>query len=86
MLLFSVQMGWLPVSGLDTWRNWILPVVSVGAFPVAMITRMTRSSMLEVIRQDYIRTAKAKGLGSGVIIFRHALRNGMIPVTSPSAS
>ena len=82
MLLFSVQMGWLPVSGLDTWRSWILPVVSVGAFPVAMITRMTRSSMLEVIRQDYIRTAKAKGLGPGVIIFRHALRNGMIPVTS----
>lgn len=82
MLLFSVQMGWLPVSGLDTWRSWILPVVSVGAFPVAMITRMTRSSMLEVIRQDYIRTAKAKGLSSGVIIFRHALRNGMIPVTS----
>ena len=66
MLLFSVQMGWLPVSGLDTWRSWILPVVSVGAFPVAMITRMTRSSMLEVIRQDYIRTAKAKGLMTGL--------------------
>jgi len=82
MLLFAVQLQWVPVSGLDTWKNWILPVASVGAFPVAMITRMTRSSMLEVVHQDYIRTARAKGLGSGVVIFRHALRNGMIPVTA----
>lgn len=82
MLLFAVQLGWVPISGLDTWKNWILPVASIGAFPVAMITRMTRSSMLEVIRQDYIRTANAKGLSSGVVIFRHALRNGMIPVVA----
>lgn len=82
MLLFAVQLGWVPISGLDTWKNWILPVASIGAFPVAMITRMTRSSMLEVIRQDYIRTANAKGVSSGVVIFRHALRNGMIPVVA----
>jgi peptide/nickel transport system permease protein len=82
MLLFSVKLGWLPISGLGTPAHWILPVVSVGAFPVAMITRMTRSSMLEVIRQDYIRTAKAKGLPSGIVIFKHALKNGMIPVST----
>lgn len=82
MLLFSVKLGWLPISGLDGPLSYILPVLSIGAFPVAMITRMTRSSMLEVIRQDYIVTAKAKGLPSSVVIFRHAMRNGMIPVVT----
>lgn len=82
MLLFSVKLKWLPISGLSGPLNYVLPVISIGAFPVAMITRMTRSSMLEVIRQDYITTAKAKGLPSGVVIFKHALRNGMIPVVT----
>jgi len=80
ILFFSVQLGWLPPSGLDTPRHWILPALSIGISSTAIIMRMTRSSMLEVIRQDYIRTAKAKGQRQSVIIFRHALKNALIPV------
>ena len=80
MLLFSLYLGWLPASGLKTWDAWILPVVSVGMSPVAGITRMTRSSMLDVTRQDYVRTARAKGLSEGTIILRHELKNAVIPV------
>lgn len=82
IMLFSVKLGWLPVSGLATWKGWILPVLSVGIGPIAMITRMTRSSMLEVIRQDYIRTARAKGLPERKVIIHHVLKNGMIPVAT----
>lgn len=82
ILLFSVKLGWLPVSGLASWKGWILPVLSVGIGPIAMITRMTRSSMLEVIRQDYIRTARAKGLPERKVIIHHVLKNGMIPVAT----
>ncbi len=82
ILLFSVNLGWLPISGLDSWKSWILPVLSVGIGPIAMITRMTRSSMLEVIRQDYIRTARAKGLPERKVIIHHVLKNGMIPVAT----
>ena len=82
ILFFSVKLNWLPISGLGTWKHWVLPVISIGAFPVAMITRMTRSSMLEVIRQDYIRTARAKGLPERKVIYGHALQNGIIPVVT----
>ena len=82
ILLFSVKLAWLPVAGLASWKGWILPVLSVGIGPIAMITRMTRSSMLEVIRQDYIRTARAKGLPEKKVIIHHALKNGMIPVAT----
>lgn len=80
ILIFSLNLGWLPATGLSTWKHWILPAAALGLSPIASVTRITRSSMLEVIRQDYIRTARAKGLGEGVIIRRHALKNALIPV------
>jgi len=80
ILLFSVVLGWLPASGISTWKHWILPSITVGSASTAAIMRMTRSSMLEAIRQDYIRTAKAKGQKNWVIIFVHAFRNAVIPV------
>ena len=80
IIIFSYNLGWLPASGLFTWKHWILPVLTLGLSPVATITRMTRSSMLDVIRQDYIRTARAKGLSEGLVIRRHALKNALIPV------
>ena len=80
MLLFSLKLKWLPASGLASWNAWIMPVVSVGMSPVAGITRMTRSSMLDVTRQDYVRTARAKGLSERAIILKHELKNAIIPV------
>lgn len=79
-LLFSVRLGWLPSSGFSTPLHLILPAVSLGAQSVAVITRMTRSSMLEVINMDYIKTARAKGLRENVVIVRHALGNALIPI------
>ena len=80
MLLFSVKLRWLPASGISSWKAWIMPVIAVGMTPVAGITRMTRSSMLDVTRQDYVRTARAKGLSERTIILRHELKNAIIPV------
>lgn len=80
VILFSVNLGWLPPSGLYGWEYYILPIVSISASAVATITRMTRSSMLEVIRADYIRTARAKGQTESKIIFKHALLNALIPI------
>lgn len=80
ILLFSVQWSLLPSSGFDTWKQMILPAITLGTSSAAIITRMTRSSMLEVIRQDYIRTARAKGQKESVVINRHALKNALIPV------
>jgi len=80
MLIFSLQLGWLPASGLGSWQHWVMPVLAVGLSPVAGVTRMTRSSMLDVVRQDYIRTARAKGLSENKIIVKHALKNALIPI------
>jgi peptide/nickel transport system permease protein len=80
MLIFSVHLGWTPVTGVKTWTGFILPVISTAMMPVAMNMRMTRSSMLEVIRQDYIRTARAKGVPEKTVIWKHALNNALIPV------
>lgn len=80
MLLFALKLGWLPASGVGEWKCWIMPVLAQGLAPVCTVTRMTRSNMLEVIRQDYIRTARAKGLSEGVIIKKHALKNALLPV------
>lgn len=80
MYIFSVELQWLPVSGWDSIRHMILPAVTLGASGAAIVARMTRSSMLEVVRQDYIRTARAKGIRSYLIIYKHALRNALIPV------
>lgn len=78
ILLFSITLKWLPVSGLDGWKNWILPTFTSSMVGMATITRMTRSSMLEVICQEYIVTARAKGLTEKAIIVKHALKNALI--------
>jgi len=80
VLLFSVDVGWLPESGFDTPMHWILPSFTIGLSLAGTFMRFTRSSMLEVIRQDYIRTAWAKGQRESVIIVRHALKNALIPL------
>ncbi len=80
MYVFSVQLQWLPVAGWESAQHIILPAITLGAGGAAIVARMTRSSMLEVVNQDYIRTAKAKYLKGYVIILKHALRNALIPV------
>jgi peptide/nickel transport system permease protein len=80
ILIFSVALGWLPASGFGGFQYWILPAVTIGSSSAATVMRMTRSSMLEVIRQDYITTARAKGQTEHVIRYRHALKNALIPV------
>lgn len=80
ILFFSVNLKILPSSGIDTWRHMILPAITVGAQSIAVVCRMTRSSMLEVIRQDYIRTVRAKGQTELNIVAFHTLHNAMIPI------
>ncbi len=80
ILIFSIYLKWLPASGFYGWQYWILPAFTIGTSTAAIITRMTRSSMLEVIRQDYIRTARAKGLSERAVIIKHALKNALIPI------
>jgi ABC-type dipeptide/oligopeptide/nickel transport system permease component len=82
MLIFSVYLGWLPTVGRGTFSHIILPAVTLGAASTAIIARMTRSSMLEIIGQDYIRTARSKGLKEHSVLIRHALRNALIPVVT----
>jgi peptide/nickel transport system permease protein len=82
ILFFSVTLNVLPATGFMTPAHWVLPTLTIGASGSAIIMRMTRSSMLEVIRQDYIRTARAKGQSERIVIFRHALKNALIPVTT----
>ena len=80
ILLFTVKLAWLPPSGFDSLAAMIMPAVTLGLQSVAIITRMTRSSMLEVVRQDYIRTARSKGQKESVVIRKHALPNALVPV------
>lgn len=82
VLFFSLKLSILPATGVDTWRHFILPSITVAATTLAMLIRMTRSTMLEVIRQDYIRTAKAKGASDRKVIFIHALRNALLPIVT----
>jgi ABC-type dipeptide/oligopeptide/nickel transport system permease component len=82
ILLFSIALGLLPVSGRGTLAHLILPSVTMGMGLAAITTRMVRSSMLEEIQQDYVRTARAKGLPERTVLFRHALRNGLLPVVT----
>ena len=78
LLIFSVKLGWFPANG-STSAGLVLPIITLGLSPMANVTRLTRSSMLDVLGQDYIRTAKAKGVSSAKIIFGHALKNALIP-------
>jgi glutathione transport system permease protein len=80
MYFFSVQLRILPSAGNDSWRHYFMPTFSLAVFSLAFIARMTRSSLLEVIRQDYVRTARAKGLSEFVVVVSHALRNALLPV------
>ena len=85
ILLFSVQLGWFPATGTASLINYVLPSITLAAVNMAVVTRMTRSTMLEVIRQDYVRTARAKGASEKRIIIRHCLKNAMIPVLTTVA-
>ncbi len=80
ILAFSVKLGWLPSMGFDTVSEMVLPILTLSGTSMAIIARMTRSSMLEVIKADYIRTARSKGQKESVVIYRHALPNALIPV------
>lgn len=82
VLLFALKLDLLPATGVDSWQSFIMPCATLAAAIMASLIRMTRSNMLEVIRQDYIRTAKAKGAGEKRIIFKHALRNALLPVVT----
>lgn len=80
ILIFAIKAGWLPVSGAGSFANLVLPAITMGSALAAILTRMVRTSMLEELNQDYIRTAHAKGLSERTVVYRHALRNAMIPV------
>jgi peptide/nickel transport system permease protein len=81
ILLFAVALGGLlPAYGTGTWRHLVLPAIALAAAPLAQNVRLVRAGMLEVLGQDYVRTARAKGLGEGGVIYRHALRNAALPV------
>jgi ABC-type dipeptide/oligopeptide/nickel transport system permease component len=82
ILVFSIQLGWLPVSGRGGPQNLILPAVTLGAALAAILTRMVRSSMIEELSSDYVRTARAKGLPESAVLFRHAFRNALIPIVT----
>ncbi|HAK55468.1 MAG: ABC transporter permease [Vicinamibacterales bacterium] len=82
MLLFSLELGLLPSIGVGTPLHYVLPILTLGMQSAGLIARMTRSTMLEVLRQEYIRTARAKGLVEVVVVYKHALRNTLIPIVS----
>ncbi len=82
ILIFSLKLGWLPLIGLTSWKHYILPAIASASGTTASLMRMTRSTMLEVIRQDYIRTARAKGATENKVIYGHALRNALLPVVT----
>ena len=82
MQIFSVDLGWLPTVGADTWRNYILPSITLGAGVAAVMARFTRASFVDVIGEDFVRTARAKGLREWIVILKHCLRNALIPVVT----
>jgi len=82
MYFFSYELGWFPTAGRGTWRHLVLPSLTLGLSTAAIIARMTRSSMLEVLRQDYVRTARAKGLHEWAVVLKHAFRNALIPIVT----
>ncbi|RYF56388.1 MAG: glutathione ABC transporter permease GsiC [Comamonadaceae bacterium] len=82
MQVFSVNLGWLPTVGASTWKHYILPSLTLGAAVAAVMARFTRASFVEVIQEDFVRTARAKGLSERVVITKHTLRNALIPVVT----
>ncbi|MEH6829780.1 MAG: ABC transporter permease [Sulfitobacter sp.] len=85
IVVFAIKLGWLPPSGASTWRHFVMPTIVLGYYAMPAIMRLTRAGMLEVLNSDYIRTARAKGAGEGRVLFKHALRNAIIPVVSLAA-
>jgi len=79
---FAVMLGWFPVGGTGSWRHLVLPAVTMSAYTVASLARMTRSSLMEVLNEDYVRTARAKGLSFWAVVVRHGFRNSMIPIVT----
>ncbi|MBU9858019.1 glutathione ABC transporter permease GsiC [Rahnella bonaserana] len=82
MQIFSVELGWLPTVGADGWQHYILPSVTLGAAVAAIMARFTRASFVEVMQEDYMRTARAKGVHEAMVVVKHGLRNAMIPVVT----
>ncbi|MET3494272.1 glutathione ABC transporter permease GsiC [Variovorax boronicumulans] len=82
MQIFSVQLGWLPTVGAATWKHYILPSITLGAAVAAVVARFTRASFVEVIQEDFVRTARAKGVHESSVVFKHTLRNALIPVVT----
>jgi len=82
IIVFAIKLQWLPAAGSQEPLAWLLPTVTLAAFSVALIARMTRSAMLEVLRADYVRTARAKGLIERSVVYGHALRNGLLPIVT----
>jgi glutathione transport system permease protein len=82
MQVFSVELGWLPTIGASSWKHYILPSITLGAAVAAVMARFTRASFVEVIQEDFVRTARAKGLAESVVVAKHALRNALIPVVT----
>lgn len=85
IVVFAIKLQWLPVSGSGSWQHFIMPTIVLGYYAMPAIMRLTRAGMLEVLSSDYIRTARAKGAPEGVVMFKHALRNAIIPVVSLAA-
>lgn len=82
MQVFSVELGWLPTVGADTWQHYILPSLTLGAAVAAVMARFTRASFIDVMQEDYMRTARAKGVRESLVVVKHGLRNAMIPVVT----
>ena len=82
IVVFSVELGWFPTGGWKGPEYWVLPTIALAGFPIAVIARYTRASMLEVTRKDYIRTAHSKGLANQSVVSRHMIRNALIPVVT----
>jgi glutathione transport system permease protein len=82
MQVFSVKLGWLPTVGNDTWKHYILPSITLGAAVAAIMARFTRSSFVDILGDDFIRTARSKGLDETRVVIRHALRNALIPIVT----
>ena len=80
MQVFAVQLNWLPTVGADTWKHYILPSLTLGAAVAAIMARFTRSSFVDILQEDFIRTARAKGLSEPIVVAKHGLRNALIPV------
>lgn len=82
MQVFSVELGWLPTVGADAWKHYVLPSITLGAGVAAVMARFTRSSFIDILKEDYVRTARAKGLSEVVVVVKHGLRNALIPVVT----